>query len=89
MSRVAKSKMAIPATVEIQEKDGIVTIKSKANRNAFCEYILPKGFALSMADNQLSIVANKEVQENVAIWGTTTRNIFNRVKGIDKPFTQR
>jgi large subunit ribosomal protein L6 len=88
MSRVAKSKMAIPATVEIQEKDGIVTIKSKANRNAVCEYTLPKGFAISMADNQLSVVANEDVQENMAIWGTTTRNIFNRVKGVDKAFTQ-
>ena len=88
MSRVAKSKMAIPATVEIQEKDGIVTIKSKANRNAVCEYLLPKGFAISMTDGQLSITASQDVQDNMAIWGTTTRNIFNRVKGINQPFTK-
>ena len=88
MSRVAKSKMAIPATVEIQEKDGIVTIQNKANRNAVCRYVLPKGFAISMTDGQLSIAASEDVQGNMAIWGTTTRNIFNCVKGVDKAFTK-
>jgi large subunit ribosomal protein L6 len=88
MSRVAKSKMAIPATVEIQEKDGIVTIQNKTNRNAVCRYVLPKGFAINMAEGQLSIVASEDVKENIAIWGTTARNIFNRVKGVDKAFTK-
>lgn len=88
MSRVAKSKMTVPATVEIQEKDGIVTIQSKANRNAVCRYVLPKGFAITVVDGQLSIVAGEGVQEDMAMWGTTTRNIFNRVKGVDKGFTK-
>jgi len=88
MSRVAKSKMAIPATVEIQEKDGIVTIKSKANRNIACEYVLPEGFAIDMTAGQLSVIASEEVKGNIAIWGTTVRNIFNRVKGVDTLFTK-
>lgn len=86
MSRVAKSKMAIPATVEIQEKDGIVTIQNKTNRTAVCRYVLPKGFAIAMTDGQLSISAGENVKGDMAIWGTTTRNIFNRVKGVDKAF---
>lgn len=88
MSRVAKSKMTVPATVEIQEKDGIVTIQSKVNRNAVCRYVLPKGFAINVVDGQLSIVASEGVQEDMAMWGTTTRNIFNHVKGVDKGFTK-
>jgi len=88
MTRVAKSKLTIPATVEIQQKDGIVSIKSKANRNAACEYKLPDGFNITMDGGQLSIVAEDEkAAKNMSLWGTTTRNIFNYVKGIDKVFT--
>ena len=88
MTRVAKSKMTIPATVEVQEKDGIVTIKSKANRDAVCSYVLPKGFTIHIAEGQLSIAADENVSDHMALWGTTTRNIFNRVKGVEKPFTK-
>ena len=87
MSRVAKSKMALPSSVDIQQKDGIVTIKNKTNRNAMIEYPMPRGFEIHMADGQLSVVAADNVSDNMSLWGTTTRNIFNRVKGVDKPFT--
>lgn len=88
MTRVAKSKLAIPATVEIQQKDGVVTIKNKSNKNSACEYRLPQGFGIATDNGQLSIVAaDEKAGKNIALWGTTTRNIFNYVKGIDKPFT--
>jgi len=88
MSRVAKSKMLLPAQVEIQEKDGIVTIKSKTNRNAVHEYVLPRGFGIKINDNHVSVEPqNEQVAKNVAIWGTTVRNIFNFIKGINQPFS--
>lgn len=77
--------MTLPSSVQVKLEGSQVVIQNTKHKVL---YTLPQGLTISIEDKVLSVVAENGTFDNVALWGTTVRNLFHRIQGLDKPFSQ-
>jgi len=86
MSRVAKSPIAIPDSVEVTVNGRSVTVKGK---NATLHHELHESVAVTTDDNALVFSINKGVSGGWAQAGTARSILNNMVLGVSKGFEKR
>ena len=86
MSRVAKSPIAIPDSVEVTVNGLSVTVKGK---NATLQHELHESVAVTTEDNVLIFSVNEGVSGGWAQAGTARSILNNMISGVSKGFEKR
>ncbi|MDR0969125.1 MAG: 50S ribosomal protein L6 [Lentimicrobiaceae bacterium] len=83
MSRIGKLPIIIPAGVEVNIADNVITVKGKAGTltQKFDEAI-----SIKIEDNQLVVIPNTAIEDSSAKHGLYRALFFNMVKGVSEGF---
>jgi large subunit ribosomal protein L6 len=84
MSRVGKHQVVIPAGIQFAQEGNILRFK-KGNIEE--SYETPPCLDVEKTDAGILIKPLNRTKQALALWGTTQRNIFNIVFGLDKGFS--
>jgi large subunit ribosomal protein L6 len=83
MSRVGKHLVDIPAGIECVIDGNILKFKKGTIEET---YSVPSCIKFERIENSLKFKPLNEEQQTIALWGTSRRNVFNIVQGLDKGF---
>ena len=83
MSRIGKHKIGIPAGVNVTCDGNNLKIK-KGNFEEL--YSVPSCLELKVSVDGILLTPKDDEQSTNALWGTSQRNIFNIIYGLDKGF---
>ncbi|OPX27671.1 MAG: 50S ribosomal protein L6 [Campylobacteraceae bacterium 4484_166] len=83
MSRVGKQEITIPSGVEIQENNGVVTVK-KGNKTI--EVDTKNRVKTVIEKSSISFERVGEDTQSSAFWGTYRALVANAIEGLDKGF---
>lgn len=86
MSRVGKLPVVIPADVQVNIKDGKISIKGKLGE---LSAPLNDNVKVTVEDGHVNVLPINKTQTARAMWGTLRNNINNMVKGVNKGFEIR
>ncbi|USO02399.1 MAG: 50S ribosomal protein L6 [Alphaproteobacteria bacterium] len=86
MSRVGLSKLAIPSSVKLEVQDDQVKVTASGKTQTFP---VPEGFIVKQEGGKVGVEPINKVNCNRAMWGTVTRNLFQVIQGLDKPFEKK
>jgi len=86
MSRVGLSKLEIPATVKLDIQDDQVQVSASGKTQVVS---VPAGFIVKQDDGKVFVEPVNKKTCNRSMWGTVTRNVFQTIKGLDKPFEKK
>ena len=84
MSRVGKNEIVVPSSVSWSQSGQVLSFKGKMGEES---YALPEVISLEKTDKGIKLTPVNETTAVRRMWGTTQRNIFNIVKGLDQGFT--
>ena len=78
--------MVLPSSVKlnIQEDQVQVTVSGK-NRVVS----IPEGFIVKQNEGKVFVEPYDKASCNRALWGTVTRNLFQAIQGLNKPFEKK
>lgn len=86
MSRVAKNPIAVPSGVEVNLKDGGITIKGPLGT---LSQALAGGVSVSFDNGVLQVAVANDSREANALSGTTRALLANMVHGVAKGFERK
>ncbi|MDQ5983950.1 MAG: 50S ribosomal protein L6 [Eubacteriales bacterium SKADARSKE-1] len=85
MSRIGRKPINIPAGVEVNFKDGIITVKGK---NGTLTRTIHPNMEVVMEDNTITVNRPNDEKENKSLHGLTRTLIANMVEGVTNGFTK-
>lgn len=86
MSRIGKQPVVIPTGVQVQIKDGLVTVKGPKGE---IKELLHSFVAAQVKDGQVVLTANLSVDKKAsALYGLMRARVQNMVDGVSKGFTK-
>ena len=86
MSRIGKQTINIPDGVNVDVKDGVVTVKGPKGE---LKRTLNEKVTVNVSDGVVTCdVVNKEDKEERSLWGTYASHIKNMVVGVSEGFTK-
>jgi large subunit ribosomal protein L6 len=86
MSRIAKMGVSVPAGVDVQLKDNLITVKGSGGELKMAPNPLVK---ITSDDGKLSFVPIDESREANAMSGTMRQMVNNMVVGVSKGFEKK
>lgn len=86
MSRVGLSKLAVPASVKLTINDDQVRITAAGKTQ---EFTIPEGFVAKEEEGKVFVRPLNIEECNRSLWGTITRNLFQTISGLAKPFERK
>jgi len=86
MSRVGLSKLTAPSSVKLDIQDDQVQVSASGKVQTF---FVPEGFVVKQEEGKIFVEPVNKETCNRAMWGTLTRNLFQIIKGLEKPFERR
>ena len=86
MSRVAKNPIAVPSGVEVNLKDGAITVKGPLGS---LSQALAGGVSVTFDNGVLQVAAANDSREANALSGTTRALLANMVHGVAKGFERK
>lgn len=89
MSRVGKSKLALPDSISLNIKGNVVEVLNKKSSGLKANFVVPEGYKVIEADNKIGVDPSDPDNVDVSQWGTIVRNLFQTIQGIDKPFEKK
>src|SRR6185436_7404064 len=86
MSRIGKQQLDIPAGTEVNQKDGMVTVKGpKGTLSRFFK----SDIEIKIDGNKITFVPLRENPETRALWGTYASHIENMITGVHTPYIKK
>lgn len=86
MSRIGKLPIAIPAGVNVEVKDNLVTVKGK---NGQLETKVTGDVKVTIDNGQVRVAPANDTQKSRAQWGLHRTLIKNMIHGVTEGFTKR
>ena len=85
MSRIGLASITIPANINVDVKDNVVTVKGS---KAELKQELKEGFKVTIEDGVLNVERPSESKEDKALHGLFRSLINNMIEGLEKGFTK-
>lgn len=85
MSRIGRKPINIPAGVEVNLTDGVLTVKG--SKGTLTQSIHPK-MNVEISEGVITVTRPNDLKENRALHGLTRSLIFNMVEGVSNGFTK-
>ena len=86
MSRVAKSPINIPDSIEFSMSENSVTVKGSKGE---LDFNIPESVSLDVQENVINIKYDETNQESVALAGTTRALVNNMIIGVSVGFEKK
>jgi len=86
MSRVAKSPINIPDSIEFSMSENSVTVKGSKGE---LDFNIPESVSLDVQENVINIKYDETNQESVALAGTTRALVNNMIIGVSDGFEKK
>jgi len=86
MSRVANNPINVPDAVNVSISDNVVLVKGNKGE---LDFALPSSISIDIKDEFITVNYNSEVQESVALAGTTRSILNNMVVGVSEGFEKK
>ncbi|MBR1779476.1 MAG: 50S ribosomal protein L6 [Clostridia bacterium] len=83
MSRIGRKPINIPAGVEVNFNDGVITVKGK---NGTLKRDIHPNMTVSIADNAITVARPNDEKKNKSLHGLTRTLIANMVTGVTEGF---
>ena len=88
MSRIGKKPVPVPAGVDIQLKDGAITVKGKHGEMTF-QYHPAMSVDMNDESREVSVTRPDDARSSRALHGLTRTLINNMVIGVQEPFVKK
>ena len=85
MSRIGKSPIAVPGTVNVSVADGVITVKGP---NGTLSRDVPGAITVRQEENQLLVERPDDARESRSLHGLTRTLVANMVTGVTDGFTK-
>lgn len=83
MSRLGKQPIEIPQGVEVTFAEGVLTVKGP--KGTLTQAVRPV-IAVTIENNAITLVPQKETLESRALWGTYAALVHNMISGVTEGF---
>jgi large subunit ribosomal protein L6 len=86
MSRVAKNPITIPESATVSIDNNIVIVKGAKGE---LDFDLPSSVSLEINENIILVSYDKEIQQSIALAGTTRSLVNNMIIGVTQGFEKK
>lgn len=86
MSRVGLAKLTIPASVKLAIQEDQVQVSGSGKTQTVS---IPEGFIVKQEEGKVFVAPVNKDTCNRSLWGTISRNLFQVINGLDKPFEKK